>query len=299
LFFGYATGSNLFFPFSVGGTSVLFPERCTAQVVFDQIARHRPTILVNVPTMINHMVGHADAARHDLSSLRLVTSAGEGLPAELHARWDRAFGVPLLDGLGTAEMWHIFLSNRLGRIRPGTLGEVVPGFEVKVCDDSGRELADGEVGYLWVRGGSRAIGYWQQMEKTQQGFRGEWFVSGDMVSRSPDGFFSYCGRADDMLKVSGKWLAPQEVENCLLQHPEVEQAAVVGVVDSSGLLKPQAFVVPRHRRPDLAEELKAFVRDRLEPYKHPRVISFVDALPLTHLGKVDRGKLRTAVRSKE
>lgn len=299
LFFGYATGSNLLFPFSVGAAAVLFPERCTAQVVFEKIARHRPTILINVPTMINHMVNDAGAARSDLSSLRLATSAGEGLPAELHGRWDKAFGVPLLDGLGTAEMWHIFLSNRLGRIRPGTLGEVVPGFEVKVCDEGGRDLADGEVGYLWVRGGSRAIGYWQQMEKTQQGFRGEWFVSGDMVSRSPDGFFSYCGRSDDMLKVSGKWLAPQEVENCLSQHPAVLQVAVVGVVDSSGLLKPHAFVVPREQRPDLAEELKAFVRDRLEPYKHPRVIRFVDGLPLTHLGKVDRGKLRNAEGSRE
>ncbi|HEY7682292.1 MAG TPA: benzoate-CoA ligase family protein [Gemmatimonadales bacterium] len=292
LFFGYATGSNLFFPFSAGGSSVLFPERCTADCLFGHIARHRPTILITVPTMVNHMVTHPEAARQNLSSLRLATSAGEGLPAELHARWDELFGVPLLDGLGTAEMWHIFLSNRPGRIRRGTLGEVVPGFEVRVRDNEGHDLPDGEPGWLWVRGNSRAIGYWQHMEKTRQAFQGEWFVSGDIVCRQPDGYFTYCGRGDDLLKVAGKWLSPQEVENCLMQHPLVLEAAVVGVADPSGLTKPHAYVVARERRPGLEEDLKSFVRDRLEPYKHPRQITLVDSLPRTHLGKVDRGKLR-------
>lgn len=294
LYFGYATGSNLLFPFAAGAATVLFDERCTAEVIFARIRKHRPSILITVPTMINQMVSHPDAARQDLSSLRLATSAGEGLPEELHQRWDGHFGVPLLDGLGTAEMWHIFLSNRVGRIRRGTLGEVVPGFEVKVADEDGRELADGETGYLWVRGGSRATAYWQNLEKTQWGFRGDWYVSGDLVRRDSEGYFTYCGRADELLKVSGKWLSATEVEGCLLLHPAVSHVAVVGVADASGLVKPHAYVIPRERREGLAEELKAFVRERLEPYKHPREVIFVDSLPTTHLGKVDRGKLRAS-----
>lgn len=307
LFFGYATGSNLLFPFSVGASAVLFRRHPTADVVFEMIARHRPTILVNVPKMVQMMVDHPGAAEQDLACLRLATSAGEALPVELHRRWDQAFGVDLLDGLGTAEMWHIFLSNRPGDVRPGTLGKAVPGFEVEVRDDDGRPFPDGEVGWLWVKGGSRALGYWHRMERTQQAFRGEWYVSGDMVSRDADGVFTYAGRADDMLKVSGKWLSPREVESCLLEHPAVEEVAVVGVPGESGLTVPRACVVRRNgtagARPvadsagddpshDLAEELQAWVRARLEPYKYPREVVFLDSLPRTHLGKVDRAALR-------
>ena len=294
LFFGYATGSNLFFPFSVGAASALFPEKSTAETLFTKIRTFRPTILVNVPTMVNQMVAHPDAAKQDLSSIRLATSAGEALPVELYERWQRTFGVELLDGLGTAEMWHIFISNKPGAVRPGTLGTVVPGFDVRVRDDLGHDLPDGEVGMLWVRGDSRAIGYWQQLEKTKAAFRGEWYVSGDLIRRDADGYFTYCGRADDLLKVGGRWLAPQEVEGCLLQHPLVKEVAVVGVEDASGLTKPHAFVVATEQRPGLAEELQAFARERLEPYKAPRAVQFMDVLPRTHLGKVDRGKLRGA-----
>ncbi len=297
LFFGYATGSNLFFPFAAGAATVLFPEPATAETVFQKIARFRPTILVTVPTMINQMVSHPEASHQDLSCVRVATSAGEALPVELYRRWTQTFGVELLDGLGTAEMWHIFISNRPGAARPGTLGTVVPGFEVKVCDDDGRGLPDGDVGALWVRGDSRAIGYWQQMEKTRAGFRGEWYVSGDLIRRDADGYITYCGRADDMLKVSGKWLSPQEVEGCLLEHPAVKEAAVIGVVTEQGLTKPYAFVVAAAPSPALGEELKAFVRERLEPYKAPREVTFLDALPRTHLGKVDRGRLRQGGRS--
>ncbi len=294
LYFGYATGSNLLFPFAVGAACVLFDDRCTAEVLFNRIARFRPTILITVPTMINQMVSHPEAGRQDFSSLRLATSAGEGLPEALHARWDSTFRVPLLDGLGTAEMWHIFLSNRMGRIRHGTLGEAVPGFEIKVADEEGREVPDGTIGHLWVRGGSRALGYWQQLEKSQTCFRGEWVVTGDLVRRDADGYYAYGGRADELLKVSGKWLSATEVEGCLLLHPAVSQVAVVGVTDPNGLVKPHAWVIPRERREGLAEELKAFVCDRLEPYKCPREVVFVDSLPTTHLGKVDRGKLRAS-----
>ena len=291
LFFGYATGANLFFPFSAGASCAVFAEPCTAEALFAEIARHKPTILINVPTMIHQMVSHPAARAQDFSSLRLATSAGEALPSELHARWMETFGVELLDGLGTAEMWHIFLSNRPGDVVPGTLGRPVPGFEVKLCDADGREVADGEVGALWVKGESRAIGYWQQMDDTAHAFRGEWYVSSDMLRQNPDGTFSYCGRSDDMLKVGGKWVAPGEVENCLIAHPSVSEVAVVGVKNADGLVKPCAFVVATSPSPGLAEELQAFVREQLEPYKYPRDVVFLEALPRTHLGKVDRGRL--------
>ncbi len=292
LFFGYATGSNLLFPFSVGASCVLFPDRCTPDVMFDMVERFRPTILINVPTMVAQMVAAEGAAERDLSSLRVVTSAGEALPVELYERWRAAFDAELLDGLGTAEMWHVFISNRPGHVRAGTLGQAVPGFDVKVCDDAGREMPTGEVGYLWVRGDSRAIAYWQLMDETRRAFRGEWYVSEDMLSQDEDGYFTYAGRADDMLKVKGKWLSPQEVENCLLQHDAVLECAVVGVVED-GLTHPYAFVVAAaHDEADLAESLRAFVRTRLESYKCPRAVVLMDVLPRTHLGKVDRGRLR-------
>ena len=295
LFFGYATGSNLFFPFSVGATAALFPERCTPEVLFHRIEMFRPTILVNVPTMIRLMVAQPDAAGRDLSSLRLATSAGEALPPELHRRWRDTWGVPLLDGLGTAEMWHIFLSNRPEEVHPGTLGRAVPGFDVQVCDDEGRELPDGDVGWLRVRGGSRALGYWQRADATAEAFRGEWYVSGDMVVRDERGVFRYCGRGDDMLKVKGKWLSPGEVEDCLLQHAAVADAAVVGVPGRDGLVQPVAWIVPAGANSDatgLAATLRTFVASRLASYKAPAAVHVVDALPRTHLGKVDRAALR-------
>jgi benzoate-CoA ligase family protein len=292
LYFGYATGSNLFFPFSVGAAAVLFAEPATAESVFARIRRFHPTVLVNVPAMIQKMASHPGATRADVASLRVVTSAGEALPVELYERWRSTFGVELLDGLGTAEMWHIFISNRPGAARAGTLGQVVPGFDVRVCDEDGHELPRGETGWLWVRGASRALGYWQQLERSQEAFRGEWYVSGDLIAMDEDGYVTYCGRGDELLKVSGKWLAPAEVEGCLLQHAAVAEAAVVGRADANGLTKPVAFVVARERRPGLDVELQAFVRERLDPYKAPREVTFVDALPRTHLGKVDRGRLR-------
>lgn len=295
LYFGYAMGSNLFFPLAAGGGCVLFPEPATADALFERIERHRPTVLIQVPKMIHQMVEHPDAAARDLSSLRLATSAGEALPVELHRRWDETFGVELLDGLGTAEMWHVFVSNRPGRVRRGTIGEVVPGFDVRITDADGQPVADGDTGTLRVRGDSRAIGYWQRMERSREAFRGEWFVSGDMVSRDADGYYTYRGRADDMLKVGGKWLSPGEVESCLLAHPAVGEVAVVGVENAAGLTVPRACVVRRAGfagEAALADELQAWVRERLEPYKYPREVVFFEALPRTHLGKVDRGALR-------
>jgi benzoate-CoA ligase family protein len=295
LFFGYATGSNLLFPFSVGASVVLFADRCTPEVLCDQIERHRPTILINVPTLINKMLADDNTAARDLSSLRFATSAGEALPTELYERWKANYGVELLDGLGTAEQWHVFISNSPVRVKPGTLGWEVPGFEVRVRDDDGADVATGEVGNLWVRGNSRAIGYWQRMARTMQAFRGEWYVSGDMVLRDADGAFVYCGRGDDMLKVSGKWFAPSEVENCLLQHPAVRETAVVGVA-MEGLMKPKAFVVavPGVVPDDaLADDLRNHVAAALDFYKAPRAIEFLDDFPRTHLGKINRAELKT------
>lgn len=297
LFFGYAMGSNVFFPFSVGASCVLFPERSTPERVFAAIARHKPSVLINVPTMVQQMLSHSEASEQDISSVRVATSAGEALPAELYARWLETFGVEMLDGLGTAEMWHIFISNRPGAVVPGTLGQVVPGFEVKLCDDEGSEVEDGDVGMLWVKGDSRAIGYWQRMEETQQAFRGEWYVSGDMLRKNPDGTFVYCGRSDDMLKVGGRWLSPGELENCLLQHPSVTEVAVVGVKNADGLVKPCAFVISASPSPSLASELQVFAKSRLELFKYPREVIFLDELPRTHLGKVDRKKLSNWTRS--
>ncbi|MFQ5517091.1 MAG: benzoate-CoA ligase family protein [Acidimicrobiia bacterium] len=292
LYFGYATGSNLLFPFSVGASTVLFAEHPTPALVFDLIARHRPTILVNVPTMVAKMINHPDASTGDLSSLRFATSAGEALPAALYRRWKDTFGVELLDGLGTAEMWHIFISNRPGDVRPGTLGKPVEGFDIRVCDEEGNDVAGGEVGRLWARGDSLARGYWRDEKATAEAFRDGWFVGGDLVRRDGDGYVEHHGRAGEALKVGGKWLAPQEVESCLLQHEAVEAAAVVGVADRAGLIKPVAFVVTSQRRPGLEDELMAHSLQHLEAYKHPRRVILVDALPATHLGKVDRSKLK-------
>ncbi len=292
LYFGYATGSNLFFPFSVGASAALYAEHPDVEVVFTEIARHRPTILVNTPKMVAGMVDHPHAARQDLSCLRFATSAGEALPPSLYRRWKDAFGVELYDGLGTAEMWHVFLSNQPGAVRPGSLGKPVAGFDVRVRDEEGRDVPDGEVGRLWVRGGSRALCYWQDMARSAEAFRGEWFASGDMVHRDEDGFFFYVGRTDDALKVGGKWLLPAEVEDCLLGHPAVSEAAVVGVPDATGLVKPVAFVVSPEPGDDLEEVLKRHCLERLDPYKHPRRVFALPDLPRTHLGKVDRGALK-------
>jgi acyl-coenzyme A synthetase/AMP-(fatty) acid ligase len=282
----------LFFPLSVGGSSALFPEHPTAEVLFEQIRRHRPTILINTPKMVAAMIEAGAGA--DLSSLRFATSAGEALPPSLYARWKETFGVELYDGLGTAEMWHVFVSNQPGSVRPGSLGRVVDGFELAVRDADGRDVPEGEVGRLWVRGDSRALGYWQDTPQSHDAFRGEWFASGDLVRRDEDGFVHYVGRGDDALKVGGKWLLPAEVEDCLLSHEAVTEAAVVGVADSSGLTRPVAFVVPvANRNPDdLEGTLQQHCLTHLDAYKHPRKVFVVDDFPRTHLGKVDRGALR-------
>lgn len=290
LYFGYATGSNLFFPFSVGGSAVLFDGHPTPEAMFSRIAQHGATVLVNVPSAINQMLADPAAEGADMSSVRLATAAGEALPETLYHQWKSAFGVELLDGLGTAEMWHIFVTNTVEDVRPGTLGKAVPGFEIKACDDDGVEVAAGQVGRLWVRGDSLGLGYWRDPAKTEESFRGEWFASGDLVSIDREGYVVHRGRADDAVKVKGKWFSPQEVESRLLDHEAVVDCAVVTVDDGAGLAKPVAFVVSDGAVSE--QDLIDWVLAGLEPYKHPRRVFLVDELPKTHLGKTDRAQLR-------
>jgi benzoate-CoA ligase family protein len=294
LFFGYATGTNLLFPFAVGAATALFSERSEPATLFDVIERFRPTILTSVPTMINGMLNHAGGTKRDLSSLRLCLSAGEALPPELYRRWRETFGVEILDGIGSAEMFHIYISNYPGEVVPGSLGRLVPGYEARIVDPDGRDLPPGEAGTLWIKGESAAILYWQAHEKSKEVLRGDWAVTGDHMRRDERGYFWYEGRSDDMLKVGGIFVSPYEVENCLLQHPQVAECAVIGYKDDDGLIKPKAIVVCREEKSGeaLARELQEFVKRRLAPFKYPRLVAFVPSLPKNDRGKIDRKRLR-------
>lgn len=296
LAFGYALGTNLLFPFLAGAAAAIFPEKATPEKLFELIRRHRPTVLTSVPTAINAMANAPGVEAVDFSSLRVCISAGEALPAELYERWKARTGVEILDGIGSAEMFHIFITNRFGDVKVGSLGRVVEGYAAKICDDEGRELPRGEIGTLWIQGDSMALEYWQQHEKSKATFRGDWCVSADKFRQDEAGYFWFCGRGDDMLKVAGKWLSPLEVENALLSHPAVREAAVVGFKDADGLDKPKAFVVLQPGRAGseaLAEELKAHVRAALAPFKAPRQVVFVEALPKSDRGKVLKSQLRS------
>lgn len=296
LFFGYALGTNLLFPFRAGATVALFPEKPTPERILEEVTRRKATLLVSVPTVINAMVQYEpEPGRFDWSSLRITTSAGEALPPALLERYHQKYGHEILDGIGSAELFHVYVTNRPGDVVPGSLGKVVEGYEAKVCDDEGRELPDGELGSLWIRGESMGLGYFRRTADTRKSFRGEWFVSADKFRRDAEGRFYYGGRTDDLLKVGGRFLAPTEVENCLLDHPAVQEVAVVGFTDAEGLIKPRAYVVVgpgASPSEELAKSLQDFVKERLQPWKYPRQVIFMEALP-----KSDRGKiLRTALR---
>ncbi|HET9481819.1 MAG TPA: benzoate-CoA ligase family protein [Candidatus Polarisedimenticolia bacterium] len=300
LFFGYATGTNLMFPFAAGGAAALFAERSTPEQIFRMIARHRPTVLTSVPTMINAMIESHAAKGQDLSCLRVCISAGEALPGALYRRWVERFGVEILDGIGSAEMFHIYISNRFGRVREDSLGTLVPGYDARIVGPDGGDVPDGAQGTLWVRGGSTALCYWQRRESSRSTFRGDWCVTGDQFRRDAEGYFHYCGRTDDMLKVSGIFVSPLEIEDCLMGHPAVREAAVIGHIDEGGLSKPKAFVALKEGHEpsrEVAFELKGFVKNRLSPYKYPRWIQFVRSLPRSDRSKVLRGVLREGVES--
>lgn len=301
LFFGYATGTNLMFPFRVGATSVLFEGRSTADELFDQMEAHRPTLLTSVPTMINNMLRSPRAAEADLSSLRVCLSAGEALPPQLYRDWKERVGVEILDGIGSAEMFHIYISNRLDDVKPGSLGKIVPGYEAVVVGPDGAPVADGEPGRLRVRGGSTALCYWADKAKSREAFQGEWCTSADVFRRDAEGYFYYEGRDDDLIKVSGIWTSPLEIENALLEHAAVAETCVLGREDGEGLVKPHAFVVVRAgfvADDALAAELKDWVKERLAPHKYPRWFEWRSALPRNDRGKVARKELRAELEAR-
>lgn len=291
LFFGYATGTNLMFPFRVGATAVLFPGRSTDDELLDQIERHRPTLLTNVPTMINKLLRSDRLAGMDLTHLRLSLSAGEALPERLYLEWKERTDTEILDGIGSAEMFHIYVSNAPGDVRVGSLGRVVPGYEAQIIGPGGEVLPDGEPGRLRVRGGSTALCYWADKAKSREAFQGEWCTSADIFRRDGEGYFFYEGRADDLLKVSGIWVSPLEIENALLEHVGVAEVCVVGRTVEGGLIHPVAHLVPAAGATPgdaLAAELKGWIKDRLAPHKYPRAFVWRTELPKNDRGKVAR-----------
>jgi benzoate-CoA ligase len=295
LFFAYGLGNGLTFPLSVGATTVLMAERPTPAAVFQRLKQCRPTIFYGVPTLFGAMLASPDLPSPKEVSLRVCASAGEALPADLGRRWTDHFGTEILDGIGSTEMLHIFMSNRPGEVRYGTTGKPVPGYKVRLVDEHGGEVAVGELGELQICGPSSAAHYWNKRAKSLHTFVGEWTRAGDKYSVDADGYYTYGGRSDDMLKVSGMYVSPFEVEAALMTHPDVLEAAVVGDVDDQSLVKPRAFVVTRPgvlQSDQLADALKQHVKNMLAPFKYPRWIEFADELPKTATGKIQRFKLR-------
>ncbi len=296
LFFAYGLGNALTFPLSVGATTLLMAERPTPEAVFrrwlGEIGGLKPTIFFGAPTGYAGMLAAPDLPSPAALALRLASSAGEALPADLGERFRAHFGFDIIDGIGSTEMLHIFLSNQPGRVSYGTTGWPVPGYAVELRGDDGLPVADGETGDLFISGPSSALLYWNDRAKSRETFQGQWTKSGDKYVRNPDGSYTYGGRSDDMIKVSGIYVSPFEVEATLAAHPAVLEAAVIGVADAQGLTKSKAFVVLTAAGAADAQQLQEFVKDRLAPYKYPRSIVFVDELPKTATGKIQRYKLR-------
>jgi benzoate-CoA ligase len=295
LFFAYGLGNALTFPLAVGASAVLMAERPTPAAVFRRLKEYKPTIFYGVPTLYGSMLASPDLPARDEVALRVCTSAGEALPAEIGKRWTEHFGVEILDGIGSTEMLHIFMSNRPGEVRYGTTGKPVPGYHIRLVNEDGNLTATGELGELQINGPSSATHYWNNRARSLETFVGAWTRAGDKYSVDADGYHTYGGRSDDMLKVSGMYVSPFEVEAALVTHPDVLEAAVVGAPDEQQLIKPKAFVVLRpgaQASEELAELLKQHVKDRLAPYKYPRWIEFATELPKTATGKIQRFKLR-------
>jgi 4-hydroxybenzoate-CoA ligase len=296
MFFAYGLGNAISFPMAVGATTVIFSGRPTPAAVFEIMAEEKPTIFCGVPTLYAALVAEQEkAGTPPVHSIRLCTSAGEALPREIGERWERLWGCEIVDGVGSTEMLHIFLSNRPGDIHYGTSGIAVPGYEVRLVDEHDEDVAEGEVGELLVRGPSSAEGYWNRRHKSQSTFQGHWTRTGDKYERTPEGRYVYCGRTDDMFKVSGIWVSPFEVEQALVEHPSVLEAAVVARMDDKDLVKPAAYIVLKDGAaapgPD---ELKDFVKEKIGMWKYPRWVEVVEELPKTATGKIQRFKLREA-----
>jgi 4-hydroxybenzoate-CoA ligase len=297
LFFAYGIGNSIFCSMWVGATSVFYPERPTPQTVFETLRGYQPTMFFGVPTLYAAILADPDCTPERGSSrLRLCFSAGEPLPAHIGQSWKARFGLDIVNGVGATELGHLFITELPHAVEYGTAGVPVNGYEMRLVDETGREVVDGAIGELLVRGASAAAGYWNQRAKSRRTFEGEWTRTSDKYFRRPDGVYVYCGRADDMFKVSGIWVSPFEVEEALVAHPSVLEAAVVPAEDDNGLIKPKAFVVLKARHGGsgraLFEELKAHVKRSIGPWKYPRWIEFVDSLPKTDTGKIQRYRLR-------
>ena len=296
LFFAYGLGNAMYCPFGVGATAILWPGSPAAANVYAVIERHRPTLFFSVPTNYGMLLAHTrEGQDFHLSSIRYAVSAGEALPPALFERFKQRFGVEILDGIGSTEILHIFISNRPGDIRPGSSGKIVEGYQARIVDEENRDVPSGEIGNLLISGDSTCAGYWNKHEKTKATIEGRWIRTGDKYYQDADGYFWYAGRSDDMLKVGGIWVSPIEVENTMIEHPAVHECGVGAREDRDGLFKPYAFVVLRRGvagTPELAAELQQFVRSRLADYKRPRWVEFLDELPKTATGKLQRYKLR-------
>ncbi|MGB3288038.1 MAG: benzoate-CoA ligase family protein [Burkholderiaceae bacterium] len=295
LFFAYGLGNGLTFPLSVGATTILMAERPTPDAVFKRLTQYRPTVFCGVPTLYASMLASPSLPARESVALRICASAGEALPKDLGQRFLQHFGCDILDGIGSTEMLHIFLSNQPGRIRYGTTGQPVPGYEVDLRDEHGQSVPVDTIGDLYIRGPSAALMYWHNRSKSQETFLGHWLKSGDKYTRDADGYYTYAGRSDDMIKVSGQYVSPIEVENTLSQHGAVLEAAVIGVADHDGLMKTTAYVVLRNGETGdsaIEHELQAYVKEHLAPFKYPRNIHFIDDLPKTATGKIQRFRLR-------
>jgi benzoate-CoA ligase family protein len=293
LFFAYGLGNSLYFPFRFGASTVLWPERPEPEKILQIIAKYRPTFFFSVPTLYARLL--RVEKKYDLSSLRICLSSGEPLPPALFHQWKDRFGVELLDVVGSTEATHDFLANRPGRAKPGSSGEVTPAFEAKIVDDDGREVPVGEVGNLLVKGEANSPYYWNKHEQTKKMMQGEWLKTGDTYYRDAEGYYWYCGRSDDMLKVGGLWVSPIEIENTLMEHGAVLEAAVIGDQDADGLIKPKAYVLLKSEfkaSDQLKAELQSHVKSKLAPYKYPRWVEFVEDLPKTVTGKIQRFRLR-------